>query len=203
MTPEHSTATADAVRLVERAFDATGALLGAVPADRWEAQSPCGGWTVRRVGGHLIGSLAIVEAYAREDAAAAAAAEASHDADTGLSGDDLTKAFDEAAERCETALHDFGPLDREVPFVIGSVSGAFLSRVCLLEALVHGWDIARGADMPYGADDAVIEAVWAFAHEHEGPLEQRRAAGFFGPEVPVDADAPVLTRLLAFLGRSA
>ncbi|GAA4231759.1 TIGR03086 family metal-binding protein [Actinomadura meridiana] len=201
MSSEQSTVTANAVELVERAFDTTNALLAAVPDDRWDASSPCGGWTVRQVGNHLVGSLAIIEAYTREDAEAIAVAETDRETERDLDGAHPAKAFGAAADSCLDAVSAFGALDREVPFVIGEVPGVFLTRVCLLESLVHGWDVARGASTPYDADGDVVDAVAVFAKE--GPIEKRRTAGFFGPGLPVGPDAPAFTRLLALLGRQA
>ncbi|TMQ90735.1 TIGR03086 family protein [Actinomadura soli] len=199
MNTEPNPGTADVVRLVERAFDATVAVLGAVPAEGWDAASPCAGWTVRQVGNHLVGSLSLVDRYAREEPVSAADADSARYADVDLLGDDPAKALRAVAERCAAAFSAFDTLDREVPFVIGQVPGFLLTRVCLLESLVHGWDIAHATGTPYRADDAVIGAVSSFARR--GPIEERRAAGMFAPEQPARPDDTEFNRLLAFLGR--
>ncbi|MFI0479067.1 TIGR03086 family metal-binding protein [Actinomadura sp. 9N215] len=199
MNPEQIPGTADVVRLLERAFGDTAARLAAVPAEGWDADSPCAGWTVRHVAAHLVGGLSLVERYAREEPIDAAEADGTRAADLGLLGDDPAKAFRSAAERCAATFAAFGPLDREVPFVIGRTPGFLLTRVCLLESLVHGWDIAHGSGTPYRVDAEVVGAVAAFAHE--GPIEERRAAGMFGPELAAGPDDSAFNRLLAFLGR--
>jgi uncharacterized protein (TIGR03083 family) len=51
-----------------RAQDGLDAMLAAVPADRWEAPSPCAGWTVRDVAGHLIWGQDQLRCWATGDA---------------------------------------------------------------------------------------------------------------------------------------
>ena len=44
------------IDIPERAFRSTGAVLASVGADQLDAPTPCGGWSVRRIVRHLIGS---------------------------------------------------------------------------------------------------------------------------------------------------
>jgi len=70
--------------------------------------------------------------------------------------------------------------------------------VALTEVVIHGWDIARAAGLPYAVDRHTAEAVLAHVTlvAAEGPVE-----GLFGPAVPVADDAPVLDRIVALSGR--
>ena len=69
--------------------------------------------------------------------------------------------------------------------------------VAAAEVVVHGWDLARAAGLRYEPPPAVVEAilphVTSFAEE---PVE-----GLFEAPVPVPADSPVLTRVIALTGR--
>src|SRR5439155_18987177 len=47
-----------------RALDAFEAVLAAVPADRWQAPSPCAGWAAVDVAGHVTAGLLVVAARA-------------------------------------------------------------------------------------------------------------------------------------------
>ncbi|WUI01214.1 TIGR03086 family metal-binding protein [Spirillospora sp. NBC_00431] len=197
MNTDQVPGTADVVRLLERTFGDTAAMLAAVPADGWDAASPCAGWTVRQVAAHLVGSLTVLDRYARAEPVVAGDVEDA--ADLELLGADPAKAFAAAGERCVAAFAAFGALDREVPFAIGPAPGLHVAQVCMLESLVHGWDIAHGSGTPYRADDAVAGAVSAFVHHRR--IDERRAAGKFGPELAAGADDSEFNRLLAFLGR--
>jgi uncharacterized protein (TIGR03086 family) len=76
--------------------------------------------------------------------------------------------------------------------------GAVTGSVALTEVVIHGWDIARAAGLPYAVDPHTAEAVLAHVTQvaAEGPVE-----GLFGPAVPVADDAPVLDRIVALSGR--
>ncbi|MGE2837277.1 TIGR03086 family metal-binding protein [Mycobacterium sp. SMC-4] len=69
--------------------------------------------------------------------------------------------------------------------------------IALSEVVVHGWDVAVAAGLPYTVDDRVLQVllphVSAFAEE---PVE-----GLFAAPVPVPDDAPLLDRVLGLTGR--
>jgi uncharacterized protein (TIGR03083 family) len=44
----------DAVARYLRALDRLDAVVDAVPAERWDAPTPCSGWSARRLVGHLV-----------------------------------------------------------------------------------------------------------------------------------------------------
>jgi hypothetical protein len=71
-----------------------------------------------------------------------------------------------------------------------------IAHISVSESLVHGWDIARGAGVPYSPAPEVVDAMLA-ASEDVSPPE-----GAFGPPVPPSSDDP-MTVLLARLGRVA
>jgi len=76
--------------------------------------------------------------------------------------------------------------------------GEVAGMVALTEVVIHGWDLARASGQPYYVDAASVDAVMPHvsAIAAEGPTE-----GLFGAAVPVDADAPVLDRVVALTGR--
>jgi hypothetical protein len=44
----------DAVARYPGALDRVGAVVDAVPAERWDAATPCAGWSARQLVGHLV-----------------------------------------------------------------------------------------------------------------------------------------------------
>jgi uncharacterized protein (TIGR03083 family) len=44
----------DAVARYLRGLDRLGAVVDAVPAERWNAPTPCSGWSARHLVGHLV-----------------------------------------------------------------------------------------------------------------------------------------------------
>ncbi|MGE2729441.1 TIGR03086 family metal-binding protein [Mycolicibacterium vaccae] len=69
--------------------------------------------------------------------------------------------------------------------------------IALSEVVVHGWDVAVAAGLPYTVDEPVLQVllphVAAFAEE---PVE-----GLFSAPVPVPGDAPLFDRILGLTGR--
>ena len=68
----------------------------------------------------------------------------------------------------------------------------------LAEFVLHGWDLARAIGARYDVPAALGEAVLAAV----APIAQMgRDGGWYGPEVPVPADAPAIDRALGLTGR--
>lgn len=177
----------DFLRLLERGYDATAAVLDAIPAEALAAPSPCTEWTVREVANHLVGALHVF---------AAAVDSAPADLDGDNLGDDPAQAYRAAARRCLAAFARPGALDQEHPFPFGPTTGTMIANISLSESLVHGWDLARGAGVPYAPDPAVVDAVAALSDPDEPKPE-----GMFGEPVPTPPDASTFTVLLGQLGR--
>lgn len=173
--------------MLGKAYDATGAVLAAVT--NWDAQSPCTEWTVREVANHLVGAL---------KAFAAAVEHTESEMDGDHLGDDPYGAYRAAADRCLAAFDRPGAMTDLHPFPFGPTPGSRIAEISLSETVVHGWDIARGAGVPYSPAPEVIAEVLARAESLEPPAEE-----MFAPPVPVAPDAPPLTRLLARTGRTA
>ena len=72
------------------------------------------------------------------------------------------------AKRSAAAFSLPDTLDQRFPFLPGPTPGITLANISLLESLVHGWDIATGAGLPYRPDGAVVAAVHAFASKAIG-----------------------------------
>jgi uncharacterized protein (TIGR03086 family) len=70
--------------------------------------------------------------------------------------------------------------------------------IALTEVVIHGWDIARASGQPYDVPDDVLVAVLPHVTSF---AEQAPVEGLFAAAVPVDADAPLLDRVVAMTGR--
>ena len=71
-----------------------------------------------------------------------------------------------------------------------------------IEFLVHAWDFAQATGQQVVVSDALAEHVLQIAHKIITP-EARGGGSSFADEVPVDPDAQVMSRLIAFTGRAA
>jgi uncharacterized protein (TIGR03086 family) len=178
----------DIIALLERGYQDTASVMERIPPQGYAASSPCTGWTVHQVAEHLVGSLTRLadlvegETVTPPDLA-----------------DDPVAGFRAAAKRSVAAFAAPGALERRYPFGPGPTPGLVLANLCLMESLVHGWDLAQGAGLPYPADDTVVAAVQGFTSQAIG--DEQRRAGLFGAVYPTDPGADSLTALLAHLGR--
>jgi uncharacterized protein (TIGR03086 family) len=177
-----------------RALDGFEAVVAGVPADRWDAPSPCEGWSAVDVAGHVIGNLRAVEAFATGSQEAADPA-----APRSAAGDDPLAAWRSAREDMMAVLEPRA-LGRGVPLPWGGQMplGAFLERYPL-EILVHSWDLAQATGQIAVLDPGLVRDALGPARQF-APVA--RASGLISPERAVPEDAGDLTRLLAIFGRS-
>lgn len=187
--------------LLDRSFRDTAEVIGSVDTTRWDAPSPCSAWTVRQVGSHLIGSVALLTRVADGEPVDPAGFDPQQLADPDRLGVEPVAAFRGVAEQSVAVFSRPDALDRRFAYPVPDAPGLLLANLCLLESLIHGWDIADGAAVSYHPDAAVVAAVQDFAGTAIG-AEQRRQ-GLFGPACPTGSHADRLTATLGHLGRRA
>jgi uncharacterized protein (TIGR03086 family) len=174
------------VEILPKVYDPTAAVFAAVTS--WDAASPCAGWTVRDVANHLVGALRVF----------AAAVDGGEVADGDYLGDDPLGAFLSAADRCLVLFSRPEVLAASHPFPFGPTPGTEIAEISVSESLVHGWDIARGAGVPYSPAPEAVAHVLSRTEDMTPPAED-----MFALPVPAPAGAAPLTVLLARLGRTA
>ncbi|MEO3811539.1 TIGR03086 family metal-binding protein [Sphaerisporangium sp. B11E5] len=192
---------ADDRALLEESFALVTSVIGQIGPQGWTAASPCRKWTVRQTANHLAGGLLLLARFAEDDAVDAAEVDAQRQADTDHLGGYPVTAFAAITDRSLAAFTAPGTLEREHAFMGTDVPGSVLASISLLESLIHGWDIATGAHLPYPARDDIIQAVWHFATT-DPAVEQGRGSQFTDA-LPVLPTATPRVRLLAHLGRHA
>lgn len=169
--------------LLKDTYRATADLLAAVPATGWDAASPCEGWTVRDVTTHLVEAL---DYFARAVGGPAGELPA-----------DPVAAYRLVADRCLAAFTP-AALSATHAFPGGDLPGRVIATISLSESLVHGWDVATGAGLPYTPPAAAVDALLELQAKG-GPAPD----GAFAAPLPVSLSAPPLVRLLAATGREA
>jgi uncharacterized protein (TIGR03086 family) len=164
--------------------------IDAVPADRWDAPTPCPDWTAKDLVGHVVTSQGIFRTLVgREDTP-----EVDVDADPGAAFRTVTATVQADLDDPELAGTTFVGMFGEQTFEQA------VDRFLVFDLIVHGWDLARatGQDERMAPED--VQRLEAGAAEFGDAM---RGPGAFGPEVEPPADADDQTKVLAFLGRSA
>jgi uncharacterized protein (TIGR03086 family) len=169
----------------------TGNLVGAVEPEQWASPTPCPEWTVRDLVNHL------VLGHRRFAAALTGGTPPAPGHDLLL--DDPGTAYRSSAEAMLAAFHAEGALERPMTIPAGTLPGRVACELRVVEALVHGWDLARATGRPLEFPAELVEESIAFSRLQLGRVPADRTP--FGPSQPVTDDAPALDRLAALLGR--
>ena len=188
------TSDADTVALLERALDQTGGLIAAMDASQAGLATPCAGWDVQTLLGHLIGQdLRNFLVSTRGEAA-------DWQAPADEIGDDWAAAFGDRAEPVRAAWRA-ADLDRLVTGPGGEAPLRFRADQQITELAVHDWDLAKATgQVPAELDPALAEHALRWSRGMLRP-EFRGPGKAFGVEVPVPDDAPVYDRLAGWFGR--
>lgn len=186
-----------AVLLLEQAAGYGLASLAALPAGGLGRPTPCAGWTVADLLGHLRESMAALQ-EATDHGAVALLPPAAPPAGPA----DPVAAVRAGAARLLAGWRRWAarPGPACVPVRVGGlpVPGDTVALVGALELAVHGWDLARAC-----ADARPIPAPLALAILRRAPqlADASTRTAMFAAPVPVSPLAAPSDRLVAFLGR--
>jgi uncharacterized protein (TIGR03086 family) len=179
--------------LLERGFAATREIVAGIKPDQLGNATPCTEWTVRDVLNHAIGTTQMFTARAKGE---------SSDWDpfggpSDVAGDDVSATYDAAASDAVSTWRKRGT-DGLVTLNIGDVPAAVAIDIQFTDNLVHAWDIARGTGQSFDVPEDLVALAWNFL---DGNVSEDSRGKNFAPAIEVPADAPVLTRLMAYAGR--
>lgn len=180
------------------ALDTVAAVVARVPQDQWNAPTPCADWTVREVVNHLALGDHLVADVLRGGPGLAPDAFAPKGADA--LGDEPAVSYRIAADELLTALRQPDVLDEVFQLPVGTVPGIVAVHVRTVEALVHGWDVARATGQDISFADALVDRELEFSRDAVSQLPPDALP--FAPSQPAPDEAPPLDRLVALLGRS-
>ena len=177
-----------------RAYDNAHQVFAGVPADKWDADSPCAGWDARAVAVHMIGGAQML-------ATCAAGKPFDHASLEGdVLGDDPAATFRAAADDSLAVFRDDPSLlGRPITMPFGAMPGGVLVGVFTTDAFAHAWDLARATGQDTDLDPEFAEGVLVAARQFV--TDDFRKPGFFDPATEAPESASAADRLAAFLGR--
>lgn len=161
--------------------------LAAVPADAWEAPTPCEGWSVRELVQHVIDTQGLFESMVGRTIPPAP-------------GEGLVVAYDHATGVVLDDLRDpaVASTPYESPIFGATTFEAMVDGFLSFDFVVHGWDLAHAT----GAEETIEARDIAWVRGRTDELgDLMRTSGQIGPEVAVGPEATETERLVAFLGR--
>jgi uncharacterized protein (TIGR03086 family) len=165
-----------------------------VEPDDWRRPTPCSEWDARALVNHVVGGNVRYQLLLH--GAPTEQVEATRAVDH--LGDDALVSFVATAEGVVACFHEDGALERIAHHATGDRTGRELLSMRILDAAIHGWDLARAI----GADETLDDDVVAFLLAYTADLDlgpQQRA--FALPDVDVPRQASPQDQLLHRLGR--
>jgi uncharacterized protein (TIGR03086 family) len=164
----------------------------------WERDTPCAGWTLRRLVAHMTAQHRGFAAAAR-----GAGGETAHWRET-EGGREPALTHREAAADVLAAFAEPGVPERE--FTLAELGGSFAGRRAigfhLVDYVVHAWDVAAtlgtGLDLP----DEVLGSALAVARRVPTDPAVRGPGFAFAPALDVPDGAEPLRETLRLLGRA-
>ena len=183
----------DAIELHDRALAATTAIVANVDKSQFDEPTPCANFDVRTLLNHLVGvNYRFVQiAHGEPGAAVPATGDFVHD--------DALTPYRESAAALSEAWSDPLLLEKTVHMPFGDVPGAFALGVHTVEAIVHGWDLAKATGQPTEIEPELCAVAWQNSKDID---ESFRGPGRpFGPAVTPPPGASDTDKLVAWLGR--
>ena len=153
-----------------------------------ELATPCDGWVVRDLLGHMNGGARMFAAAFEERAVREREL-----------GDHPAETLEEALTEFDAAVRSPGALERTVDTPFGQMPGEVFARVAAIDLIMHTWDLSHALGQEPSVPEDIVEAVDAFARQ--AITDDMRTPGLFGPEVEPPANASRLDALAAFTGR--
>jgi len=171
--------------------------LVAVGDDQWDEPTPCEGWTVRDLVGHVIGgnrmSVALLHGATADDVRTAWG--------DAVLGDDAVTSFRDSVAKQQAAFAEDGALERTCAHPgQGDIPGFQLLGFRIADQTLHAWDLARAI----GADEQLDAEVVDLLYAGMAPMaDDLAASGIFGQgrSTAVPDDAPLQAKLLDVAGR--
>jgi uncharacterized protein (TIGR03086 family) len=168
-------------------------VVNGVSAEEMAAPTPCTEFDVRSVANHMLGTI---EAMRRIGASEPMDAEDPW----GTSGDHMSEQWRDDLSR---TLTEYAEAWSRPDAWEGDVMGGAMPRqavgdMAFVEAILHGWDLARGSGQDLAFDDAAVQRALEIMDEIG---EMGRSQGAFGPEVSVPDGAVPFDKVLAKAGR--
>ena len=176
---------------LETALGNTARLVAGISEEHWDAPTPCSQWKVRDLVNHTAGVMANFRNGARNQPIVGDA----DDFDLGVEA----RGFDDLVADNVAAWRERGELDSVVMLGDNEFPGAVAITINMLDAYVHGWDIAQATGQDAQLDPEICAALLGFSQQAIPPAP--REDDRFHAVVPVPDHASTVDQLLGYLGR--
>ncbi len=176
---------------LEAALANTTRLVRGITDGQWDRPTPCQEWNVRQLVTHTAG----VMANFRNGAAGKPVA---GDPDHFDLGTDPGATMAKLSAENVAAWQERGELESPITLGDNEFPGMVGLNINMLDAYVHGWDIARATGQQADLDPELCTTMLEFARQ---VVPEAPRGDNFAAVVTTSTEAPATDRLLAYLGR--
>lgn len=180
--------------LLDRGLDFVTGVITRLGDDDWERPTPCAGWTVRDLLGHLVTSIGVATSVMQGEQPTWPEAARPGDLVEGEPVEFWRGTVTRARDVLRTA-----DLDRVMDTPLGQTVADDLS-IPVIDLYVHAWDVGVAAGIAVEIPAGVID----YAHAYIDPLPPGIIRGedrAFGPQTPAPAGATPTEQFVAWTGR--
>lgn len=185
----------DARQFFTQALKTGGTCLPHITTGELANATPCTAWNLRQLLNHMVYELR----WLPEIVAGKTIAEVGDRYDGDLLGEDMQKAWREAAEAAAAAAKR-AKLDDTAHLSYGDVPMEKYLTESGCDMLIHGWDVGHAINCTLQFPAEVAQAAFDY---YRPRAKKEGIPGIFGPRVEVPATADLQTKLLALVGRKA
>ncbi len=179
-----------------RAIALAGETIAAVRPEQFDLRvASCPEFDVRELTGHMLFALRRIAAVARGEIDTTDAV-----VTRGVADDNWVSLWQDAVDQVTAAFADDAVLRRMVALPFATLPGAVAAGIYVSEMTTHTWDLARATGQTPVFDDAVCQLALAVMTVGL-PAEGRDDAVPFDTPVPIADDAPMIDRLVGWVGR--
>jgi uncharacterized protein (TIGR03086 family) len=187
-------AMTELIVLFQRAVDRFTEHVNAVRDDQWHLETPCDEWDVRT----LVNHVTVEQMWVAPLLGGSTVSDIGDRFDGDQLGDDPKATWNKFVGESSSAFGAPGALEGTVNLSSGERPVADYCWEMTTDALIHGWDLARGI----GADETMDPELVDVIYERTLPyVDELAKTGMFAPPVPVGPDADPQTKILAIFGR--
>jgi uncharacterized protein (TIGR03086 family) len=181
----------DVISLHGRCVAEFVARVATVPADRWDAPTPCSEWNARELVNHVVGedrwTVPLLEG--------ATIADVGSEFDGDLLGHDPVASTRRAADEAVAMVAEALPAGGKVHLSYGDEDMVEYVHQLAADHLIHAWDLAAATGGDTALDAELVTALAEWFSEREALY---RGAGVIGPRVEGAFDDPRAALLAAF-----
>ncbi|MDA1036408.1 MAG: TIGR03086 family metal-binding protein [Chloroflexi bacterium] len=183
----------DAKNLYVRATASSKRLIEGIKPDQWQNATPCAEWDLRALVNHVTGENMWIEQFftgrTMEDVGDSLNGD--------ILGDDPIAAYTGSLARALPLITE-GTMESTYRFSFAEMAGRGYVTQLFADQFVHAWDIAKGSNQPFDADEELIGASTPVFEEMVALAGQ---GSVYGYQQKVESGASPLSVLLGVVGR--